>query len=171
GQCRTNAKIGLRAWMVLRPFRSRILAYASIIHQGLKFFTRLNPCAVGEVGAGHGFSILRLDRENFQQNRISTNYSQRPLGNDNRSRFCTLPISASRSYTCWTLSSGPMPVSSHKKTAPVARPSSSRIVQTPVFVSPCAIAQCTGAAPRYFGRSEPCRLMQPYWGNSSNHEG
>src|SRR2546422_3304932 len=42
------------------------------------------------------------------------------------------------------------------------RSSSSRIVQTPVFVSPFAIAQCTGAAPRYFGRSEPCRLMQPY---------
>ncbi len=81
------------------------------------------------------------------------------------------PISARRSYSRRAVSSGPMTVSSHKNTGPVSSPSSSSMVQTPEVVSPFAIAQWTGAAPRYFGRREPCRLTHPCKGNSSSQRG
>ena len=35
---------------------------------------------------------------------------------------------------------------------------------TPVFVSPLIIAQLIGAAPRYCGNSEACKLNVPYSG-------
>src|SRR5881396_1645672 len=59
----------------------------SIIHHVLKFFTSLNPCAIREISPGYGFSILRLYSDNFYQTRISTDGGERPLGDDDRSRF------------------------------------------------------------------------------------
>ena len=48
--------------------------------------------------------------------------------------------------------------------SPVSNPSAMYIEVTPVTVSPSMTARCIGAAPRYFGRSEPWMLMQPYFG-------
>ena len=39
--------------------------------------------------------------------------------------------------------------------SPVSNPSAMYIEVTPVTVSPSMTARCIGAAPRYFGRSEP----------------
>ena len=44
---------------------------------------------------------------------------------------------------------------------PVSRPSSMRMMVTPVSVSPAIIARSTGAAPRYFGRSEAWTFQAP----------
>ena len=44
---------------------------------------------------------------------------------------------------------------------PASRPGVIWITLLPVSVSPRRIAHCTGAAPRYFGSSEPCKLMPP----------
>jgi len=41
-----------------------------------------------------------------------------------------------------------------------------RIVVSPVIVSPLTIAQWIGAAPRYFGSSDACRLTHPSRGIS-----
>ena len=46
-----------------------------------------------------------------------------------------------------------------------------RMVVTPVTFSPFAIAHWMGAAPRYFGSNDACRLMLPYFGSSSIHLG
>src|SRR5579863_3535481 len=54
---------------------------------------------------------------------------------------------------------------------PVSRPSSSNMVVLPVTVSPIATAHWIGAAPRYFGKSDPWRLMQPKCGSASIHGG
>jgi len=45
------------------------------------------------------------------------------------------------------------------------------IVVIPVLASPFKTAHCIGAAPRYFGRREPCTLIHPYFGISNNSLG
>src|SRR5467141_5073051 len=55
--------------------------------------------------------------------------------------------------------------------SPVSIPASIRIVVTPVRVSPFTIAQLMGAAPRYLGSREACRLIQPSFGIGSNLAG
>ena len=56
--------------------------------------------------------------------------------------------------------------SASKIISPVSKPSSTLINDTPVTLSPAIIDLCIGAAPRYFGSNEPCRLKQPSWGIS-----
>lgn len=48
-----------------------------------------------------------------------------------------------------------------RATGPVSRPSSIRMRETPVSVSPCMMARSMGAAPRYFGRREACTFREP----------
>jgi hypothetical protein len=50
-------------------------------------------------------------------------------------------------------------------------PASIRIVVLPVRVSPLAMAQAMGAAPRYFGSSDACKLIQPSRGISKSRAG
>ena len=45
-----------------------------------------------------------------------------------------------------------------------------RITVTPLSVSPFWMARATGAAPRYAGRIDPCRLMPPSRGIDSKAE-
>ncbi len=50
--------------------------------------------------------------------------------------------------------------------SPVSRPSSMRMVVTPVTGSPLITAHWMGAAPRYLGSREAWTLMQPFGGSS-----
>ena len=53
------------------------------------------------------------------------------------------------------------------KMSPVSKPSFICIVVTPLSSSPSITAHCIGAAPRYFGKSDACTLIHPYWPISS----
>ena len=67
--------------------------------------------------------------------------------------------------------SGPISMVCCSRIGPVSRPSSRSMVVLPVNASPMATAHWIGAAPRYFGSSDPCRLMQPSRGRASIHGG
>ena len=66
-----------------------------------------------------------------------------------------------RSCTSPAVSSGPMGIRSWKRMSPVSISAFRKKVVTPVSVSPFITAQLMGAAPRYLGRREPCRLKAP----------
>ena len=52
--------------------------------------------------------------------------------------------------------------------APVSRPSSIRMMVTPLSASPAMMARLIGAAPRQRGSSEACTLKQPSFGASQD---
>ena len=74
------------------------------------------------------------------------------------------PAAAILSCSVSKLSSGAISTSVFRSISPVSMPFAINMVVIPVTVSPSIIARCMGAAPRYFGRSEPCTLIQPYSG-------
>ena len=81
------------------------------------------------------------------------------------------PASAMRPASSGAVSSAPISISRCSRIGPVSSPGSSRIVVSPVFLSPLMMAQAMGAAPRYFGSSEACRFIQPSRGISSRRLG
>jgi hypothetical protein len=81
------------------------------------------------------------------------------------------PSSARRGLKVTAVSDARIGAAACSSTSPVSRPASMRIVVTPVVVSPFAIAHWIGAAPRYFGSSEACRLRLPSGGRSIIHCG
>jgi hypothetical protein len=54
-----------------------------------------------------------------------------------------------------------MGISFFRMTSPVSTEGSKKKVVTPVSVSPCMMAWLMGAAPRYLGNKDPCRLKAP----------
>src|SRR5260370_39495470 len=74
------------------------------------------------------------------------------------------PASAMLSVSSGAVSSGAMSISSCMRMSPVSIPASMRMEVTPVCVSPLAMAQLMGAAPRDLGSSEAWRLVQPSLG-------
>ena len=109
------------------------------------------------VGVGDAFLGLRrrIDRAGASARRAST-------------RSGVAPSSASRSCTVSAVSAAEIGVRSASSIGPVSRPSSMRMVVTPVSASPARIARWIGAAPRQRGSSEPWMLMQPSTGASRN---
>ena len=77
------------------------------------------------------------------------------------------PASAITSNSSAAVCSGGIATARCSRIGPVSRPSSSSMVVLPVKASPMATAHWIGAAPRYRGSSEPCRLMQPSFGSAS----
>ena len=69
-----------------------------------------------------------------------------------------------RSCTVSTLSVRPMSIVRCWMMSPVSISCLRKNVVTPVVVSPFITAQLMGAAPRYLGRSEACRLNVPNGG-------
>src|SRR5580658_2342845 len=81
------------------------------------------------------------------------------------------PACARTSNRSAAVCSGAMGIVCCKRMGPVSRPSSSSMVVLPVAVSPLATAHWMGAAPRYLGSNDACRLMQPRRGRASIHSG
>ena len=76
------------------------------------------------------------------------------------------PSAASRSCSSPAVSSGPIATRASRQTGPVSSPSSMRMIETPVSLSPAMMARLMGAAPRQCGRSEAWTLKQPKRGAS-----
>ena len=74
------------------------------------------------------------------------------------------PISLRRSNSSPEVSFSPISVSAFRSMSPVSSPSPICWIVTPVVFSPFSTAHWIGAAPRYFGSSEPWTLMQPLGG-------
>src|SRR5260370_4461564 len=68
------------------------------------------------------------------------------------------PDSDMRAASSGAVSCGPISISRCSSISPVSIPASIRIVVTPVRVSPFTMAQLMGAAPRYLGSREACKL-------------
>ena len=81
------------------------------------------------------------------------------------------PSSDIRAVSSGAVSAAPISISFCSNISPVSIPASIRIDVTPVFVSPFTMAQLMGAAPRYFGSSEACRLIQPSLGIGRSRAG
>src|SRR5213076_272761 len=81
------------------------------------------------------------------------------------------PTSDNRAASSGAVSFAPISISRCSSMSPVSIPASIRIVVTPVRVSPFPIAQLIGAAPRYLGSREACKLIQPSLGIGSNFAG
>ena len=71
------------------------------------------------------------------------------------------PISPKRTSSSSAVSSGSIGILAWAMQGPASTKGVMWITVTPVSVSPWYMAQLIGAAPRYFGRSEPCRLIPP----------
>src|SRR5437879_448227 len=89
----------------------------------------------------------------------------------NVSTISGAPTSDNRAASSGAVSSVPISISRCSSISPVSIPASIRIVVTPVRVSPFTMAQLMGAAPRYLGSREACRLIQPSFGIGSNLAG
>ena len=94
-----------------------------------------------------------------------------------RSRYVSVSISsaapsaARRGVSSAAVSASPIGSARQRSIGPVSSPASICMIVTPVSVSPLAIAQLIGAAPRYFGSSDECTLMQPRRGAASIQSG
>ncbi len=69
------------------------------------------------------------------------------------------------------VSLGRMGVLCAQSIAPVSTLVSRKNIVHPVSSSPCAMAQCMGAAPRYLGNNDACTLIDPILGNSNTEGG
>ena len=76
-----------------------------------------------------------------------------------------------RAPACRRCPASPMGSSRQAATGPVSSPSSMRMMQTPVRASPRITDHWMGAAPRYFGSSEPCTFQGPSRGMASSAGG
>ena len=81
------------------------------------------------------------------------------------------PDSDMRAASSGAVSFAPISISRCNRVSPLSIPASMRIVVTPVRVSPFTMAQFIGAAPRYLGSREACKLIQPSFGTGSNLAG
>ncbi len=89
---------------------------------------------------------------------------RRPGRAARRSSVCTsraAPSVARSRSTSSLVSFGPIGRSTVASIAPASSAFTTRMIVTPVVVSPAITARCTGAAPRYFGSSEACTLIMP----------
>lgn len=74
------------------------------------------------------------------------------------------PMTFILSWTSPAVSVSAMGKRSWRSMLPVSISCTNWKVVTPVSFSPLITAQLMGAAPRYWGRREPCRLMEPMGG-------
>ncbi|MYK88262.1 MAG: hypothetical protein F4018_07900 [Acidobacteria bacterium] len=81
------------------------------------------------------------------------------------------PRRARSASTTSLVSSGAMGRVRRANVGPASISRTSRMIVTPVSVSPAMIARCTGAAPRYFGSSEGWMLMVRSRGAASTASG
>ena len=80
-------------------------------------------------------------------------------------------MSAKRSESSPAVSLSPIGVGKRSSIHPVSMPSSIRMSVIPVSRSPRTMAHVTGAAPRYFGRSDAWTFTHPSRGPVSTSDG